>query len=80
MAPDTAASGIPYEGTDCTPEEAVEAVQAVRASAACRDYFALPNLTCGLIAGHAGPHVAARPARRIFRWLTTDRGRRFATR
>lgn len=34
MTPEASAASIPYEGTDCTPEEAVEAVKAVRSSAA----------------------------------------------
>lgn len=32
--PCATAASIPYEGTDCTPEEAVEAVKAVRTTAA----------------------------------------------
>ena len=32
--PEASAASIPYEGTDCTPEESVEAVKAVRREAA----------------------------------------------
>ena len=41
MTTDDSAASIPYEGTDCTPEEAVEAVKAVRGSAAWMRRFRL---------------------------------------
>lgn len=48
----------------------------------CADYFALPHLTCGLVAGHDGPHAGAgylAERRRVFRWVFGRNGGRTFT-